>query len=65
MSETNIRKLQAIVPESLKTWYKIRAASTGETLNAIVLEALTQYQSSIGEHSTQSPTSNWRQLLSE
>ena len=50
MLETKAQKLQAIVPESLKTWYKIQAACTGKTLNMILVEALTQYQSSIGDH---------------
>ena len=54
------QKLQAIVPESLKTWYKVHAARTGKTLNVILLEALTEYQQRSG--GTPENTSNWREL---
>ena len=54
------QKLQAIVPESLKTWYKVKAARTGKTLNLVLLEALTEYQER--NPSTPEKTSNWRNL---
>jgi len=57
------QKLQAIVPESLKTWYKIHAARTGRTLNVVLTEALTEYQAR--NNSTPEKTSNWRQLCAK
>ena len=54
------QKLQAIVPESLKTWYKVQAARTGKTLNVVLIEALTEYQNR--NPSTPENTSNWRNL---
>ena len=65
MPETKTRKLQAIVSENLKTWYKVQAARTGKTLNVVLTEALTEYQERSGEYSNQGSTSTWRQLLSE
>ena len=54
------QKLQAIVPESLKTWYKVQAARNGKTLNVVLIEALTEYQER--NPSTPEKTSNWRTL---
>jgi hypothetical protein len=66
-----VTKLQAIVSDDLRRWYKWRSATTGLTLNAIVLAALSQYKESIGgepptiESSSSNSQSNWRQLLCE
>lgn len=57
------QKLQAIVPENLKTWYKVQAARTGKTLNVVLIEALTEYQSRYA--STPETKSNWRKALCE
>ena len=54
------QKLQAIVPESLKTWYKVQAARSGKTLNVVLIEALTEYQARYA--STPETKSNWREL---
>ncbi len=60
-----IIKLQAIVSDDLKLWYRWRSAVTGQTLNEVVLEALTAYKDTIGGEPPQdeNSNSNWRQLL--
>ena len=63
-----IIKLQAIVPNDLRLWFKWRSAITGQTLNEVVLEALNHYRETIGGEpptieNSNLTDSNWRKIL--